>query len=437
MRLAEGHVMQDTAMVPRKPGDDSPARRLLVNDELADELLAQAQAEGVELLGPDGLLSQVTKAVLERALAEEMTGHLGYEKHDVAGRGSGNSRNGTTGKTVLTDVGAVDLAVPRDRNGSFEPQIVRKGQTRLKGFNDRIIALYARGMSTRDIRAHLREMYDVEVSPDLISRVTDGVLEELQEWQSRPLDAVYPVVFIDALMIKIRDGVVANRPVYLAIGIDCDGAKQVLGLWVGPTTGESAKFWLTVLSEVKSRGVADVCIVCCDGLTGLPDAISVTWPQAVVQLCVVHLIRASLRYASRKYWVPLTRDLRPIYTATDETAAAAALDAFAATWEARYPAIVKLWRAHWEQFTPFLAFPPEVRRVIYTTNLIESMNNRLRKVTRNRGQFPSEQAALKVLYLAVRNLEEFRRPNVGIRSSGWKQALQAFTIYFDGRIPTP
>jgi transposase-like protein len=414
-----------------------PGRRPLVDEELADQLLGRAQEQGAELLGPDGLLSQVTRAVLERALAEEMTGHLGYEKHDPAGRGSGNSRNGTTAKTVLTDVGAVDLAVPRDRAGSFEPRIVRKGQTRLEGFNERIIALYARGMTTRDIRAHLREMYGVDVSADLISRVTDGVLEELAEWQSRPLDAVYPVIFIDALMIKVRDGVVTNRPVYLAIGIDCEGAKQVLGLWVGPTTGESAKFWLSVLSELRSRGVADVCIVCCDGLTGLPEAISVTWPQAVVQLCVVHLIRASLRYASRKYWVPLARDLRPVYTACDEAAAAAALEAFAAAWQARYPAIVKLWRAHWAEFTPFLAFPPEVRRVIYTTNLIESMNSRLRKVTRNRGQFPSEQAALKVLYLAVRNLQDFRRPNVGIRSSGWKQALQAFTIYFEGRIPAP
>jgi transposase-like protein len=409
----------------------------VVGPELADELLARAEAGGVELLGPDGLLSQVTKTLLERALTEEMTGHLGYGKHDPAGRGSGNSRNGTTPKTVLTDVGAVDLAVPRDRNGSFEPQIVRKGQTRLDGFNDRIIALYARGMSTRDIRAHLREMYDVDVSPDLISRVTDGVLEELAEWQSRPLDRVFPVIFIDALMVKIRDGVVANRPVYLAIGIDCEGEKQVLGLWVGPSTGESAKFWMSVLAELKTRGVADVCIVCCDGLTGLPDAIGAVWPQAVVQLCVVHLIRASLRYASRKYWVPLAKDLRPVYTAADESAAAAALEAFAAAWGERYPAIVKLWRAHWEQFTPFLAFPPDVRRVIYTTNLIESMNARLRKVTRNRGQFPSEQAALKVLYLAVRNLQDYRTANTGIRSSGWKQALQAFTIYFDGRIPTP
>jgi hypothetical protein len=257
-------------MVPRNPEDRPPARRPLVDEQLADQLLGKAQEQGAELLGPDGLLSQVTKAVLERAPAEEMTGHLGYDKHDPAGRGSGNNRNGSTGKTVLTDIGAVGLAVPRDRNGTFEPQIARKGQTRLEGFNDRIIALYARGMTTRDIRAHLREMYGVEVSPDLISRVTDAVVEELQEWQGRPLDRVYPVVFIDALVVKIRDGVVANRPVYVAIGIDCEGAKQVLDLWVGPSTGESAKFWLTVLSELKSRGVADVCIVCCDGLTGLP-----------------------------------------------------------------------------------------------------------------------------------------------------------------------
>jgi transposase-like protein len=429
--------MTDTEIVARKSGRQPSAKPALVDQELADQLLARAQAEGAELLGPDGLLSQVTKAVLERALAEEMTEHLGYEKHDRAGRGSGNSRNGSTGKTLLTDIGGVDLEVPRDRNGSFSPQIVRKGQTRLDGFNDRIIALYARGMTTRDIRAHLREMYDVEVSPDLISRVTDAVLEELQEWQSRPLERVYPVVFIDALMVKIRDGVVANRPVYLAIGIDCDGAKNVLGLWVGPSTGESSKFWLTVLSELKSRGVADVCIVCCDGLSGLPDAIGVVWPAATVQLCVVHLIRASLRYASKRDWTPLTKDLRLIYTAADDTAAEAALDAFAQTWSTRYPTIVNLWRSHWAEFVPFLAFPPEVRRVIYTTNLIESMNARLRKVTRNRGQFPTEQAALKVLYLAVRNLDEFRSPSVGTRSSGWKQALQAFTIYFEGRIPTP
>ncbi len=426
--------MSDTEAMPRRPRPENAPP--LVDPALADELLAKAEAQGVDLLGQDGLLSQVTKAVLERALGEELTAHLGYEKHDPAGRGSGNSRNGGTRKTLLTDVGAVDLQVPRDRNGSFDPKIVRKGQTRLEGFNDRIIALYARGLTTRDIQAHLREMYDVEVSPDLISRVTDAVVEELQEWQARPLDPVYPVVFIDALMVKIRDGVVANRPVYLAIGIDCDGGKQVLGLWIGPSTGESSKFWMSVLAELKSRGVGDVCIVCCDGLTGLPDAIGVIWPRAIVQLCVVHLIRASLRYASKKDWVSLTQSLRPIYQAADEQAAAAQLDLFAEKWQKRYPAIVKLWRAHWAEFVPFLAFPPEVRRVIYTTNLIESMNARLRKVTRNRGQFPSEQAVLKVLYLAVRNLDEYRRPQVGVRSAGWKQALQAFTIYFEGRIPT-
>ncbi|MPZ63549.1 MAG: IS256 family transposase [Propionibacteriales bacterium] len=418
--------------------DSQPAaEEPLVDDELADQLLAKAEAEGVELLGLDGLLSQVTKAVLERALDEELTEHLGYEKHDPAGRGSGNSRNGTTSKRLLTEAGAVELEVPRDRGGSFEPKIVRKGQSRLDGFNDRIVALYARGMTTRDIRAHLREIYGVEVSPDLISRVTDGVLDELTEWQSRPLDAVFPVVFIDALMVKIRDGVVANRPVYVAIGIDCEGAKQVLGMWVGASTGESAKFWMSVLSELRNRGVKDVCILCCDGLSGLPDAVTTIWPNTTVQLCVVHLIRASLRYASRKYWPALAKDLRVIYTATDETAAEAALDVFAEAWEQRYPAIVRLWRTHWSEFVPFLAFPPEVRRVIYTTNLIESLNSRLRKVVRNRGQFPSEQAVLKVLYLAVRNLEDYRRPNVGIRSSGWKKALQSFTMYFEGRIPTP
>jgi putative transposase len=260
--------MTDTAQVSgdRELPEGQPR---LVDQELADQLLAKAEAQGVELLGPDGLLSQVTKAVLERALGEELTEHLGYDRHDPAGRGSGNSRNGGTSKRLLTEVGPVELAVPRDRAGSFDPRIVRKGQSRLDGFNDRIIALYARGMTVRDIRAHLREIYDVDVSPDLISRVTDAVVDELAEWQSRPLDSVYPVVFIDALMVKIRDGVVANRPVYLAIGIDCDGAKQVLGMWVGASTGESAKFWLSVLSELKSRGVTDVCIVCCDGLTGL------------------------------------------------------------------------------------------------------------------------------------------------------------------------
>ena len=409
----------------------------VVSDEIAEQLLARAEDEGVDILGPDGLLGQVSKAVLERALNEELTEHLGYDRHESSGRGSGNSRNGSYGKRVLTDLGPLDLEIPRDRAGSFEPKIVPKGTRRLAGFNDKIIALYARGMTTRDIQAHLRQMYQVQVSPDLISRVTDAVVEELNEWQNRPLDAVWPVIFIDALNVKIRDGIVANRPVYVAIGVDLEGAKHVLGLWVGKGGGESAKFWLSVLAELRNRGVADVCILCCDGLKGLPDAVTATWPQTIVQTCVVHLIRASLRYASRKHWPALSAALRPVYTAVDEAAAEAALADFADRFGARYPAIVRLWRAHWAEFIPFLAFPPEVRKVIYTTNLIESINARLRKVVRTRGHFPSEQAALKVLYLAVRNLDSFRGPSVGTRSSGWKQALQAFTIYFEGRIPTP
>ena len=423
------------------PGAESPQQESepqpVVSEEVAEQLLARAEAEGVDILGPDGLLGQVSKAVLERALSEELTEHLGYDRHDPAGRGSGNSRNGSYGKRVLTDLGPVDLEVPRDRAGSFEPKIVPKGTRRLAGFNDKIIALYARGMTTRDIQAHLRQMYQVQVSPDLISRVTDAVVEELSEWQNRPLDAVWPVIFIDALNVKIRDGIVANRPVYVAIGVDLEGAKHVLGLWVGKGGGESAKFWLSVLAELRNRGVADVCILCCDGLKGLPDAVTATWPATIVQTCVVHLIRASLRYASKKHWPAISAALRPVYTAVDEAAAQAALADFADRFGARYPAIVRLWRAHWAEFTPFLAFPPEVRKVIYTTNLIESINARLRKVVRTRGHFPSEQAALKVLYLAVRNLDSFRGPSVGTRSSGWKQALQAFTIYFEGRIPTP
>jgi len=355
------------------PGVESPQQespRPVVSEDLAEQLLARAEAEGVDILGPDGLLGQVSKAVLERALSEELTEHLGYDRHDPSGRGSGNSRNGSYGKRVLTDLGPVDLEIPRDRAGSFEPKIVPKGTRRLEGFNEKVIALYARGMTTRDIQSHLREMYQVQVSPDLISRVTDAVVEELTEWQNRPLDAVWPVIFIDALNVKIRDGIVANRPVYVAIGVDLEGAKHVLGLWVGKGGGESAKFWLSVLAELRNRGVADVCILCCDGLKGLPDAVTATWPATIVQTCVVHLIRASLRYASRKHWPAISAGLRPVYTAVDEAAAEAALADFADQFGARYPAIVRLWRTHWAEFTPFLAFPPEVRKVIYTTDEI-------------------------------------------------------------------
>jgi transposase-like protein len=405
----------------------------LISAEVLDELMARVDAEGAELLGPDGLLSQVTKAVLERALDEELTGELGYVRNDPAGRGSGNSRNGTSSKTVLTDIGAVDLEVPRDRNGDFEPRIVPKGTTRLKGFNERIIALYARGMTVRDIRSHLEEIYDVEVSPDLISKVTDAVWDELETWRNRPLDQVYPIVYIDALMIKIRDGIVQNRPAYLAVGVDLEGRKHVLGIWIGDSNSEGSKFWLKALSELKNRGTNDVLIVACDGLKGLPEAINTVWPQAVIQTCVVHLLRGSFRYASYGDRKKISTALRPIYQAASREAAAEALDEFEDQWGQKYPAIVKLWRDAWEEFTPFLDYPPEIRRVVYTTNMIESINYQLRKVTKNRGHFPTEKAALKLLYLAVRNITTERGGDAGTGTWGWKTCLNALAIYFPGR----
>lgn len=407
----------------------------LVSEEALDALMSRVESEGAELLGPDGLLSQVTKAVLERALAEELTDHLGYEKHDLAGYGSGNSRNGVTPKKVQTEIGTLDLEVPRDRNGSFEPRIVPKGARRLEGFNRRIIALYARGMTVRDIRAHLEEIYGVDVSPDLISKVTDAVFEELEEWRNRPLDAVYPIVYIDVLWVKIRDGVVANRPVYLAVGVDVEGRKHVLGLWIGTSEGEGAKFWLSVLTELKNRGVADVLIVCCDGLKGLPDAIEAVWPQAVVQTCVIHLLRASFRYGSHDSRKKIAAGLRPIYTAPTVEAAEAALAEFEAGIGQKHPAVVHLWRNAWEVFVPFLAFPVEIRRVVYTTNMIESINYQLRKVTKNRGHFPNERAALKLLYLAIRNITTERGGETGTGTWGWTACLNQLAIHFPGRLP--
>ena len=415
----EGEVASSTPLVP---------------DDVLDDLMDRVDAEGAELLGPDGLLSQVTKAVLERALDEELTGHLGYDRHDPVGRGSGNSRNGTTPKVVLTEAGAVDLDVPRDRNGEFEPVIVPKGATRLKGFNDRIISLYARGMTVRDVQAHLEEIYGVAVSPDLISRVTDAVFDELEAWRNRPLDAMYPIVYIDALNVKIRDGVVANRPAYLAVGVDLEGRKHVLGIWIGDTNGEGAKFWLSVFSELKNRGVDDVLIVVCDGLQGLPDAIEAVWPETVIQTCVVHLLRGSFRYASYDNRKKLAASMRPIYTAVSIDAAEQAMDAFEAEWGSKYPAIVNLWRNSWDVFVPFLAFPPEIRTVVYTTNMIESINYQLRKVTKNRGHFPTEKAALKLLYLAVRNITTKRGGTAGTGTHGWKACLNALAIYFPNRI---
>lgn len=405
-----------------------------VPDELIDAVMNSVDAGDVELLGPDGVLAELTKRILERGLAEELTDHLGYEPGDGAGRGSGNNRNGTTPKTVLTEVGAIDLDIPRDRNGTFEPKLVPKGTTRLARFNENIVHLYARGLSTRDIRRELARMYDVDVSPALISKVTDAIIDELEEWQNRPLDRVYPIVYIDALVVKVRtDGTVINRAAYIAVGVDVEGRKHVLGVWLGDGD-EGAKFWLGVLTELRHRGVEDVLIVCCDGLKGLPDAIEATWPQALVQTCVIHLIRASLRFCSWKDRKAVTAALRPIYTAATVAAAEDAMDTFELEWGDRYPGIVRTWRSAWEQFTPFLRFPPEIRKVVYTTNLVESVNYQLRKVTKTRGHFPTDASALKLLRLAARNITDKRGGDLGTGTWGWKQALNQFEIHFPGRL---
>jgi putative transposase len=400
--------------------------------QLARELIDRAREQGVSLVGPDGLLAGVTKTVLQAALEAEMTEHLGYDKGERPTVRSGNHRNGTSPKTVLTEVGPVGIDVPRDRTGGFEPQIVPKHARRIEGFDEAIISLYAKGLTTGEIRAHLAEIYDVQVSRDLISRVTDKVVEELEAWRSRPLDGVYPVVLIDALYVKIREGQVANRPIYVALGINCAGERDVLGMWAG-TGGEGAKQWMTYLAELRNRGVGDVCIVCCDGLKGLPEAIGEIWPQATVQLCVVHLARASLRYASKQHWSRLSRDMREIYTAPTETAAEQRFAEFRAEWGERYPAVIRLWTTCWDTFTPFLAFPPEIRKIIYTTNAIESLNARFRQAARRRGHFPTEQAALKSLYLVIRSPIK-NRANVTGKTAGWKAALNALSLYYGDRI---
>jgi putative transposase len=417
------------------PENDPPADAgAAVPDEVIDAVMANVDAGGLELLGPEGVLAELTRRLIERGLSEELTEHLGYEPGDPAGRGSGNNRNGTSAKTVLTDIGAIGLDIPRDRNGTFDPQLVPKHARRLEGFNQNIVHLYARGLSTRDIRRELARMYGVEVSPALISRVTDGIVDELNEWQVRPLDAVYPILYIDALVVKVRtQGTVVNRAAYLAVGVDVDGRKHVLGVWLGDG-GEGAKFWLAVLTEVRTRGLVDVLLVCCDGLKGLPDAIEATWPRALVQTCVIHLIRASLRFASWKDRKAITSALRPIYTAINEAAAADAMADFELEWGHRYPGIVKVWRGAWEQFTPFLRFPPEIRKVVYTTNLVESINFQLRKITKTRGHFPTDEAALKLLRLGARNISDKRGGDLGTGTWGWKQALNAFEIHFPDRL---
>lgn len=419
-----------TTPVDSSAGAESP--ELPVDETLAQELVERARSEGVELVGPGGLLTGLTKTVLETALEAELDEHLGYPKHAVAGRGTGNSRNGTRSKTVLTEVGEVELEVPRDRDGSFEPKIVRKRQRRMSGVDELVISLAAKGLTTGEIAAHLADVYGAEVSKDTISRITDAVVEELQAWQSRPLERVYPVVFIDAIHVKIRDGKVVNRPVYTVVGVTVAGERDILGLWVGDG-GEGPKYWHQVLTEILNRGTVDVCIVCCDGLKGLPDAIADVWPQAIVQTCVLHLIRNSFRYASKADWAELAKDLRPVYGAPTEQAARAALDDLEAKWSERYPAIIRLWRNAWAEFVPFLSYSPEIRKVIYSTNAIESMHARFRRAVRVRGHFPTEQAALKCLYLTIRSLDPTGRGRQRW-SNRWKPALNAFAVTFEGRI---
>ena len=408
--------------------------RPVIDDELVDRLMAQVDAEGLELLGPEGVLTELTSRILSRGLEVEMTDHLGYEKSDPVGWGSGNNRNGSYPKTVQTDAGTVPVEMPRDRNASFEPRLIPKHQRRLSGFNELVISLVARGMTVRDTQAHLQEIYGVEVSPELISKVTDAILPELRAWQQRPLDAVYPILYLDAVVVKVRsDHVVVNRPVYIAMAVDIDGAKHVLGIWLGKGD-EGAKFWLGVLTELKNRGVTDVLIACCDGLTGFGDAIETVWPHTTVQTCVVHLIRNSIKYCSWKDRKAVTKALKPIYQAATVDAATDALGAFELEWGGQYPAIVDLWRRNWERFTPFLAFDAPIRRIIYTTNAIESLNYQLRKVTKTRGHFPTGDAVLKILYLAIRNIGNNRGGELGTNTQGWKQALNAFAITFPGRL---
>lgn len=409
-----------------------PARA--ADAQLAEELVARARSEGLELTGPDGLLGRVTKAVLEGALQGEMDDHLGYAKHDSAGRDGGNSRNGARVKTVLTDIGPVDIEVPRDRDASFEPKIVGKRQRRLSGIDELVISLAAKGLTTGEVAAHLGEVYGAQVSRQTISTITDRVLEGLTEWQSRPLDAIYPVVFIDAIMVKIREGQVANRPIYVAMAVTVDGERDILGMWAGEHgDGEGAKFWMRVLTEIKNRGTKDCCMVVCDGLKGLPEAISQVWPAAITQTCVVHLLRGSFRYASRKDWPALAKDLKPVYQAPTEAAALDRFAEFCGTWEKKYPAIIRLWENAWAEFVPFLAFDPAIRTLICTTNAIESLNARFRRAVKTRGHFPTEQAAMKCLYMVLISLDPTGRGRQRW-SNRWKEALNAFDITFDGRL---
>ena len=419
-----GGVSGPAGILDRVPDD---LRRVLP-DEVIDELLAGRKTEQ-EIAGPGGLLSQLTKRVVERAMEVELTDHLGYEPHQEPPGGAGNTRNGSTPKTLQTEHGPVPIRTPRDRDGSFEPKIVRKRQRRFEGFDDKILALYSRGLSTRDIEAYLREIYGVSVGRDLISRVTDAVIEDVRSWQQRPLDDVYPILYLDAFVVKIRDGgSVVRKACYLALGVTMDGERDVLGMWFQQTEG--AKFWMQVLNDLKQRGVRDILICCVDGLTGFPDAIEAIFPKTEVQTCILHLIRTSLKYVPRRQYEQVVKDLKPIYQAVDADAALVALEAFEEKWGDQLPPVVKAWRDAWDHVTPFMAFPEEVRRVIYTTNAIEALNRQLRNAIKTKGHFPNEEAARKLIYLAVMNAVP-----QWTRTRGWTKALLAFKIHFGDRVP--
>lgn len=396
--------------------------------ELIDELLQGV--EGPEdLFGKGGLLKQLTKTLVERALEGELTDHLGYPKHSPVGKNTGNSRNGKIQKTLKGDLGEIPIEVPRDRGGSFDPQIIKKRQTRFDGFDDKIIAMYARGMTTRDIQDQLEEIYGVDVSATLISNVTDEVLTEVKAWQNRPLDPLYPIVYMDAIRIKTRsEGQVANKAVYLAIGITMEGIKEVLGMWISKTEG--AKFWLNVLTELKNRGMQDMFIASVDGLSGFPDAIETVYPHTQVQLCIVHMVRHSLKYVSWKRRREMAKDLKTIYKASTVEEAQENLAAFSKKWDRSHPSVSKSWKRNWEHLIPFFDYPAEIRKVIYTTNTIESLNMSLRKVTKNRGSFPNDEAVFKILYLALKNAS--RKWTMPIRN--WNDALNHFAILFEDRM---
>ncbi len=402
---------------------------MAVKDELIEQLM-QNYEKPEDILGENGLLKELTKALLEKALEGEMTNHLGYEKNSMEGQNTGNSRNGKSKKNLKSDQGEISIEVPRDRNSKFQPQIVKKNQTRFEGFDDKILSMYSRGMTTRDIMEHLKDIYGVAVSADFISNVTDSVLEVVKEWQNRPLDSVYPIVYLDALSVKIRDeGQIVNKSVYLAIGVNMDGLKEVLGMWIERTEG--AKFWLKVITELNNRGIEDIFIACVDGLKGFPDAINSVFPDTQVQLCIVHMVRNSLRFVSYKDRRALAKDLKEIYRASTVEVAEKALDDFSLQWDEKYPMISKSWKNNWPQVIPFFAYDKNIRKAIYTTNAIESLNMTLRKVIKNRASFPNDEAAEKLLYLALQNIA--KKWSMPVRD--WGKAINQFAILFGDRVP--